>query len=76
MAMPERQTRRVRRRQVAQTILEYHPTGKFDKLKRIVKNKLTYGLRTHVLFEESPDEHPEGGNVYGTSIRNGTRIGG
>lgn len=76
MAMPERKIRRVRRQRVAQTILEYHPTGKIDKLKRIIKNKLTFGLRTHVMFEESRDEHPQGANVYGTSIKNGTRIGG
>jgi|GEM_PF-862688 hypothetical protein len=64
------------KKHVPDMIVEYHPTGKLDKLRRIVRNKLTFGLRTRVTFEESPHEHPEHGRVYGTSIRKGTRVGG
>lgn len=63
------------RRRKAPFIVEYHPKGRLDKIRRTLSNKWTYGLFTRVHFEEDPHEHPEHGRIYGTSVRNGTPFG-
>jgi hypothetical protein len=69
--------RRKRRIKEAKTIVEYHPRGRVDRALRVLKNKALYGWRTTVLFETDQHEHPEGGRVYGTDVRNGgSRLGG
>lgn len=60
----------------AKIIVEYHPRGNLDKALRWLKNKTFHGWRTQVIFETDVHEHPVGGKVYGTDIRNETRHGG
>ena len=56
------------------TIVEYHPAGRVDRIKRLLANKWKYGLRTQVVFETDPHEHPVHGKVYGTDVRNGSTL--
>jgi len=60
-----------RRKKEAKFIVEYHPRSNIDRAWRVLKNKALHGWSTRVIFEESPYEHPEGGRVQNTDVRNG-----
>lgn len=62
------------RRHKPDLIVEYHPTGRVDRIKRWVVNKWKYGIRTSVVFETDLHEHPVHGRVYGTDVRNGSSL--
>lgn len=55
-------------------IVEFHPQGRVDRIKRLVANKWKYGLRTKVVFETDLHETPLHGTVHGTTIRNGSTL--
>lgn len=57
-------------------IVEYHPRNRFDQAWRSLRNKVFHGWRTQTIFETDPHEVPQGGSIRGTSIKNGTVLGG